>query len=236
MTVVVADSSPLNYLTLIESVDVLRRLYGSVVVPQQVVAELIDSAAPHDVRRWASDLPDWIDVRGAVVSDDDMAHLDPGERAAIALAEAERGALLLIDETAGRIEASRRGIRNTGTLGLLRAAALEGYVDLPAALARLLETTFRVSMELVSKVPGKGILDDVLRSTSAGLGEILQLLGRFGGDVHFHAATVRLWRLTGKRSGRLHICGQSSLQLSPLGMPNRSSHSLSVRTASSALG
>jgi predicted nucleic acid-binding protein len=150
MTVVIADSSPLNYLTLIGLVDVLYRLYGTVVVPQQVIAELNDPAAPHEVRRWASHLPDWIDVRVAVVSDDDMTHLDPGERAAIALAQSERAALLLIDETAGRIEASRRGIRNTGTLGVLRAAALKDHVDLPTALARLLETNFRVSMELVS--------------------------------------------------------------------------------------
>jgi predicted nucleic acid-binding protein len=89
-------------------------------------------------------------VRAAVVRDNDMTHLDLGERAAIALAQSEPGALLLIDETAGRIEASRRGIKNTGTLGVLRAAALKDYLDLPTALARLLETNFRVSMELVS--------------------------------------------------------------------------------------
>lgn len=150
MMVVVADSSPLNYLTLIGSVDVLYRLYGTVIVPQQVIAELIDPAAPDEVRRWVSRLPDWIDVRVAVVNDDDLTHLDPGERAAIALARSEPGALLLIDESAGRIEASRRGILNTGTLGVLRAAAIRELVDLPTALARLLETNFRVSMELVS--------------------------------------------------------------------------------------
>ena len=77
-------------------------------------------------------------------------HLDPGERAAITLAQSEPGALLVIDDTAGRIEASRRGILNTGTLGVLRAAALRGLLDLPTTLARLLETNFRVSMELVS--------------------------------------------------------------------------------------
>lgn len=150
MTVVVADSSPLNYLTLIGSIEVLHRLYGTVIVPGQVIAELIDPAAPEDVRKWASDLPKWIDLRETVVKDDDMTHLDPGERAAIVLAQSEPGALLLIDETAGRIEASRRGIRNTGTLGVLRAAALKGYINLPMALTRLLETNFRVSMELVT--------------------------------------------------------------------------------------
>ena len=150
MTVVIADSSPLNYLTLIGSVDVLHRLYGTVIVPQQVIAELFDPAAPEDVREWASDLPNWIDVRETMISDDEMTHLDSGERAAIVLAQSEPGALLLIDETAGRAEASRRGIRNTGTLGVLRAAAIKDYIDLPTALARLLETNFRISMELVN--------------------------------------------------------------------------------------
>ena len=150
MTVVVADSSPLNYLNLIGSVEVLERLYGTLVVPKQVIAELVDPSAPDNVRRWASSLPHWIHVREAVIRDDDMMHLDSGERAAIVLAQSEPGALLVIDETAGRIEASRRGIRNTGTLGVLRAAALKKFVDLPSALARLLETNFRVSMELVT--------------------------------------------------------------------------------------
>ena len=150
MTVVIADSSPLNYLMLIGSVDVLHRLYGTVVVPQQVITELTDPTAPHEVRGWALHLPDWIDVRVVVVDDTALLHLDPGERAAITLAQSEPGALLVIDDTAGRIEASRRGILNTGTLGVLRAAALKGLLDLPTAFARLLETNFRVSMELVS--------------------------------------------------------------------------------------
>jgi predicted nucleic acid-binding protein len=150
MTVVVADSSPLNYLTLIGSVDVLRRLYGTVIVPQEVITELTDPAAPQEVQGWALNLPNWIDVRVAVVKDTSMLHLDPGERAAITLAQSESGALLLIDEAAGRLEASRRGILNTGTLGVLRAAALRELLDLPTALARLIETNFRVSLELVN--------------------------------------------------------------------------------------
>ena len=64
------------------------------------------------------------------------------------VAQSEAVALLLIDEAAGRLEAIRRGISNTGTLGVLRAAALAGIVDLPSALARLLATNFRVSTAL----------------------------------------------------------------------------------------
>jgi predicted nucleic acid-binding protein len=78
MTVVVADSSPLNYLTLIGSVDVLQRLYGTVIVPQQVISELIDPAAPADVRRWASNLPNWVDRHETViVTSDCYTHVDP---------------------------------------------------------------------------------------------------------------------------------------------------------------
>ena len=50
MTVVIADSSPLNYLTLIGSVDLLHRLYGVVVVPRQAIY-LAQSKAERRYRR-----------------------------------------------------------------------------------------------------------------------------------------------------------------------------------------
>ena len=49
MTVVIADTSPLNYLVLIGEVGILSRLYGNVVVPPEVLAELADSGAPPEV-------------------------------------------------------------------------------------------------------------------------------------------------------------------------------------------
>jgi predicted nucleic acid-binding protein len=69
MTIVVADSSPLNYLTLVGEVEVLHQLYGTIIVPQQVITELADPAAPRQVRDWASYLPSWVDVRVTLVDD-----------------------------------------------------------------------------------------------------------------------------------------------------------------------
>ena len=43
MTVVVADTSPLNYLVLIEAIDLLPRLYGTIIIPAEVLDELIDN-------------------------------------------------------------------------------------------------------------------------------------------------------------------------------------------------
>ena len=65
------------------------------------------------------------------------------------MAQSEAEVLLLIDEAAGRLEASRRGIPNTGTVGILRAASIARLVDLPSTLAGLVATNFRISSSLL---------------------------------------------------------------------------------------
>jgi predicted nucleic acid-binding protein len=151
MTVVVADTSPLNYLVLIGQIGVLRLLYGNVVVPPEVLAELADGDAPTEVLKWVRTRPDWLEVRAVRQEQDDPAlqQLDLGERAAILLAREEPEVLLLIDDAAGRAEANRRAIPNTGTLGILKAAAVLQLLDLPVALTRLAATNFRVSRSLI---------------------------------------------------------------------------------------
>ncbi len=151
MTVVVADTSPLNYLVLIGEIGILRRLYGRVLVPPEVLAELSANGAPSAVLEWVQSQLEWLEIRGVHGNQDDPAlrHIDPGERAAILLAQQEPDVLLLMDDAAGRAEATRREIPNTGTLGVLRAAALRNLLDLPAALTRLAATNFRVSRSLL---------------------------------------------------------------------------------------
>jgi predicted nucleic acid-binding protein len=151
MTVVVADTSPLNYLALISEIGILRSLYGRIIIPAEVFAELADRGAPREIVQWIQSRPEWLEVRTVPESQAEPAlqRLDPGERAAILLAQAEPGVLLLIDDAAGREEANRRHITNTGTLGVLRAAAIRQLLDLPTALTRLVATNFRVSQDLV---------------------------------------------------------------------------------------
>ena len=101
--IVVADSGPLHYLILLEHIELLRRSYGQVLVPEPVASELSAAGAPAVVREWITKPPTWIDVRHvppdavSMITDD----LDLGERAAIALAQTVRADLLLIDEAAG---------------------------------------------------------------------------------------------------------------------------------------
>jgi predicted nucleic acid-binding protein len=165
MTVVVADTSPLNYLILIEAIDLLPRLYGRIVIPVEVLNELIDVGAPRRVSEWALKLPNWVEVRSLPLSNDPaLSLLDLGESCAILLAQSEAEVLLLIDDAAGRLEASRRGIPNTGTVGVLRAASIARLVDLPSALARLVATNFRISRPLLDGL----IAEDAARARERG--------------------------------------------------------------------
>ena len=154
--IVVADSGPLHYLILLEQVDLLRRFYGQVLVPQAVANELSSSGAPTVVRDWMTAPPSWVEVRPVAsevveaITDD----LDLGERSAIALAETLHADLLLIDEAAGRAEARRRHLRVTGTLGVLRTGAEQGLVNVPDLLERLRMTSFYVDETLLNAVFG----------------------------------------------------------------------------------
>ena len=61
--IVVADSGPLHYLILLEHIELLRRFYGQVLVPEPVASELSAAGAPAVVREWIAKPPTWVDVR-----------------------------------------------------------------------------------------------------------------------------------------------------------------------------
>ncbi len=148
--IVVADTSPLNYLIQIESEHLLPQLYQRVLVPLAVIRELRNRDAPQIVRRWASRVPSWLEVlETANAPYPDLAYLDPGEREAIQLAQERSADLLLIDERKGRLAAQRRGLMTTGTLGVLLRAGELGFADPVATYQRLVsKTSFRTSASL----------------------------------------------------------------------------------------
>ena len=155
---VIADTSPLNYLILIDAVGLLPRLYQRVVLPHAAWDELKHPGAPAAVSRWANPLPPWVEVQRAQNSaqlDPALASLGGGEREAIALAELYRDqteVLLLLDEDAARKQAAARSIAATGTLGVLKSAAAHGWIDLAEFFTRLRGTNFRVSDTLLRQL------------------------------------------------------------------------------------
>ena len=58
--VVIADTSPLNYLVLIDRIELLRRLFTEVFVPDAVLGELSHPLSPPAVARWVENRPGWV--------------------------------------------------------------------------------------------------------------------------------------------------------------------------------
>jgi predicted nucleic acid-binding protein len=94
------------------------------------------------VHLWIANPPIWLEIHDTTGLPR-VCGLDEGETAAIALAESLHADLLLIDERDGFRVAKERGLRVTGTLGLLDRAAERGLVDFAQAIHLLEGTTFR---------------------------------------------------------------------------------------------
>jgi predicted nucleic acid-binding protein len=149
MIVVVADTSPLNYLIQIGCQDVLPTLFRRVFVPAAVLKELRHVGTPAVVQAFANQMPQWIEVRQVgLTPDPTLALLDPGEREAIQLAKEEHADLLLMDEKVGGRLARQQGLKVLGTLGFLVQAARHGLVNIETAFARLRATDFRCTPQL----------------------------------------------------------------------------------------
>ena len=148
--IVVADSSPLRYLILIEHTHVLPALYGRVLIPPAVSKELNRQRTPPSVRAWTAHKPTWLEIRAPLRPPDELtARLGTGERQAIALAEELVADAVLLDDWAARLEAQRRHLTVLGTLRVLADAAEMGYADLRVALDRLQQTNFRARPGLI---------------------------------------------------------------------------------------
>jgi predicted nucleic acid-binding protein len=52
MSVVISNTTPINYLVLIDHIAVLCHLYGRVIIPQAVFGELQHEGTPAKVKAW----------------------------------------------------------------------------------------------------------------------------------------------------------------------------------------
>jgi predicted nucleic acid-binding protein len=153
--IVIADTSPVNYLIWIGEIEVLPKLYSRVVVPLSVCDELKRPRAPEAVRLWIGQPPAWLETRAPSQAPDAellQARLGPGERDAILLAQELGADELIVDELRGRREAERRHLHFTGTIGVLRTAAKEGLLDFKSAIDRLRQTTFYIAQDVLDRL------------------------------------------------------------------------------------
>lgn len=154
--IVVSDTSPIINLAAVGQLQLLRQLYGRIIIPPAVHREIVVVGAgqPGAVQ---VESYDWFETRSAP-NQDLVASLqlkvDGGEAEAIALASALNADLLLLDERRGRVAAAHLGLRFVGLLGILIEAKHKSLVPaIKPILDQLLEKAgFWVAQELYDRV------------------------------------------------------------------------------------
>jgi predicted nucleic acid-binding protein len=148
--VVVADTTPLNYLIVVHQAQILASLFGEVMIPEAVLEELRHPKAPVAVSRWLRELPAWLRIT-PVRQVDETVQLGKGETEAISLAVEQHVKVVLMDERRGRVAAEARGLVPVGTLNLIDLADERGLLDGIAVLNDLRQTTFRADPVLLER-------------------------------------------------------------------------------------
>ena len=109
-SVIISDSSCLILLINIGELDILKKLYGQILITPEISGEV------------GEPLPAWITIKKARDKKYQAlinSILDKGESSAIALAAEYKKPLLIIDDLKARNFAAGIGINFTGTLGVI---------------------------------------------------------------------------------------------------------------------
>ena len=149
--IVISDTSPINYLVLIDEIELLPKLFGTIIIPQAVLSELQRAETPNQVKMWLATNPAWLELRNVSVIDSTIA-LGAGECEAISLAKEINADLVLIDDKKARQAAIERNLTVAGTLNILELASVKNLIELSEVFDKLQQTNFRVSQALLDEV------------------------------------------------------------------------------------
>lgn len=150
---IISDTSPITNLIQIGELDLLKKLFTEILIPQKVYEELANYEGQKEElakRKW---------IISKEVKDKEAIQrmgklLDPGEAEAIILAKELNADFLIIDERKGRQIAEDYGLRIVGLLGVLVQGKQKGHIQyLKPILDRLINRIgFRVSSRLYDKI------------------------------------------------------------------------------------
>jgi predicted nucleic acid-binding protein len=152
---IVSNSTVLIYLAKIGKLNLLKELFGEVLIPTEVFNEVVirgkEQQQPDAFLVENAIEEDWIHVKDIkTIGKLEEFGIDPGEAQAISLAKS-LGVSVLLDQTHARIAAKALGLRPRGTIFVLFAAvrkkvlSYEGYQN---SLEDLVKAGFRMSDEV----------------------------------------------------------------------------------------
>ncbi len=157
--IVVSDTTPIISLIKAGQLELLKRLFGEIVIPEAVFTELVSNSVFADEAETVRTCP-YIQVkdvaeRKSVSILQRVTGLDAGESEAIVIAEELEADLLLVDEHKGRRVAQQMGIPITGTLGVLLLAFDEALItagEIDSCIEAMVNCGIRISNGLKKEV------------------------------------------------------------------------------------
>ncbi|MBW7871094.1 MAG: DUF3368 domain-containing protein [Flavobacteriia bacterium] len=129
MLKIVSNTTPIISLLKINKLNLLQKLYGEIIIPQEVYFEIEKGKS----KNYYIDLNtiDWIRIL-KISNPEAVSYfidLDKGEAETIILANEIKADLVIIDEILGRFHANNIELKVTGTIGLLLKAKEAGHID-----------------------------------------------------------------------------------------------------------
>lgn len=157
--IVIADTTPIITLIKLNRLDLLEKLFGSVMIPSAVYDELTANprfAKESEIVRKCNYLKRQIVIdRQSIKFLREIVGLDAGESEAIALSDEQSADLLVIDERKGRKAAQKLRLKIIGTIGILIQAFdsnLISKTEIISYVEKLRESDIRIGENLIEIV------------------------------------------------------------------------------------
>lgn len=157
---IVTNSTPLIELSKIKQLDLLRKVYDSILIPEEVYVEVVVAGAgkqgAEEVRA-----AEWIHCQPVtdidqVIELQNQNSLHLGECATIVLAKEINADQVILDDSAARREAIAQGLPVIGTVGVLLTAKTEGIIlSVKPILDKLRIQGTRISQNLYNQTLAK---------------------------------------------------------------------------------
>ena len=152
---VIVNSTPLIVLANINRLDLLKKLYGQIFIPQAVYDEV--TAKSDSACLQIKESLDWINIckiRNVEEKKMYQAKLHSGEVEVMILAqETPIADLVIIDDNAAKKTAKYLGLTITGTLGVLLKAKQQGLINnISSCLDELIKLDFYISSDLIQTI------------------------------------------------------------------------------------
>jgi len=150
--ILVADSSALIALATCDSLNLLEDIFGKVLVPEAVFAEVtsLDKPQSERLRNYLDGKVRAVDMQRFIYLD---AYADAGETQAMLLYKEVAADYLLIDDKRGRKVAKINQIQTIGSLGVLLQAKRAGLIpSIAPLLAQISATPIFMNADLIKTV------------------------------------------------------------------------------------